>query len=95
MSTPYVSLTTRQEDILAYIVRRCMASAGIPPTVREVGKAVGISSTSVVRYHLHRLVALGEIRMELVSSRSIEVVGATWTPPPHLAHLADEEVAAA
>lgn len=95
-STP----TPRQRAILAFIVRRCIASGGVPPTFREVGEAVGLRSTSVVRYHLRRLQDIGAIRMPQTSgsSRGIEVVGATWTPPPYLEpvlHQAGAEAAAA
>ena len=97
MNTAPTTPTERQRAILACIVRRCMASGGIPPTFREVGQAVGLRSTSVVRYHLRRLQELGAIRMPQASgsSRGIEVIGATWAPPEHLAHLAGEGAAAA
>lgn len=45
---------TNREAVYAYI-RRHMALYGAPPTVREIGRACGISSTSVVMHHLNRL----------------------------------------
>lgn len=50
----------KRAAVLAY-VREC-AEAGRPPTIREIGRAVGISSTSVVNYHLRKLIRDGEIR---------------------------------
>lgn len=45
---------TNREAVYTYI-RRHMARYGVPPTVREIGRACGISSTSMVAYHLRRL----------------------------------------
>ena len=49
-----MSLSERQENILAFI-RQFGEEHGFPPTIREIGKALGISSTSVVKYNLERL----------------------------------------
>lgn len=81
---------------MAAIVNTCLASGGISPTIREIGKAVGIKSTSVVNYHLRWLEEAGLIRRPKDGYvRGIEVVGATWTPPDHLAHLVTSGEAAA
>lgn len=92
------TLTPRRQAVMAAIVNTCIAHGGVPPTIREIGDAVGIASTSVVNYHLKILDGAGLIRLpdESYVSRGIEVVGATWTPPAHLAHLvATGEAAAA
>ena len=47
-------LTTRQKQILEYI-RTCVHKFGYPPSVREICKEVGLSSTSTVHGYLHRL----------------------------------------
>ncbi|MDQ1301748.1 MAG: repressor LexA, partial [Chloroflexota bacterium] len=49
-----MNLSERQERILAFI-RQYGDERGFPPTIREIGKAVGITSTSVVKYNLERL----------------------------------------
>jgi repressor LexA len=49
-----MSLSLRQEKILDFI-RRYSRERGFPPTIREIGKNVGISSTSVVNYNLNVL----------------------------------------
>ena len=46
-------LTTRQKQILEYI-RTCVHKFGYPPSVREICKEVGLSSTSTVHGYLHR-----------------------------------------
>ncbi len=53
-------ITSRQRAILAHIVDR-VDRHGAPPTIREIGEAVGIDSTSVVNYHLDKLADRGLI----------------------------------
>ena len=60
-------LSERQTNILKFI-RRYVLEHGYPPTIREIGKAVGISSTSVVKYNLDKLQSLGRLsRMDDVA----------------------------
>lgn len=73
--------------VLSALLRYFRDHDGFPPSIRALGKAAGIGSTSVVHRHLKHLQELGLIRRHAIASRGIEVVGATWTPPPHLAHL--------
>jgi SOS-response transcriptional repressor LexA len=54
-------LSGRQARILAFI-RAFLGALDYPPTVREIGAAVGIGSTSVVEHNLRRLAASGHIR---------------------------------
>ncbi|PKO22083.1 MAG: repressor LexA [Chloroflexi bacterium HGW-Chloroflexi-1] len=49
-----MTLSERQERILVFI-RNYLEEHRYPPTIREIGKAVGINSTSVVKYNLERL----------------------------------------
>ncbi len=81
---PPVLRGTSAERILEIIVRHCGEHCGRAPTNREIGKLAGISSTSVVNYHLNRLQRAGVIRRDKIASRAIEIVGATWAPPAHL-----------
>jgi repressor LexA len=67
-------LSERQENMLRFI-RRYMTEHGRPPTVREIGMAVGISSTSVVDYNLRVLERDGHLRRERELSRGIELPG--------------------
>ena len=49
-----MSLSNRQQKILQFI-RRFLGERDFPPTIREIGEAVDISSTSVVNYNLNVL----------------------------------------
>jgi len=67
------SMTDRQRQILEYIrseVRRC----GFPPSVREIGTAVGLSSSSTVHSHLAALEAKGLIRRDPTKPRALEIL---------------------
>lgn len=68
-----MSLSKRQQHILAFI-RRFMREAGYPPTIREIGSALGISSTSVVNYHLRALQKQGLIERDPAVSRGLKLV---------------------
>ena len=69
-------LTRRQRDMLAFIVRH-VDEHGVPPTIREIGAAVGGTSTSGIDAHLPRLQDRGLIRRgEPFASRSITVTPA-------------------
>jgi repressor LexA len=64
------ALSERQQRILRFI-RQYMSERGRPPTVREIGSAVGISSTSVVDYNLRVLERDGHLHRERELSRGI------------------------
>jgi repressor LexA len=68
-----MTLTTKQSAILAYI-RTSIASRGYPPTVREIGKHMGIRSPNGVMGHLIALQKHGAIVREAGKSRAIRVV---------------------
>ncbi|MCL4371228.1 MAG: transcriptional repressor LexA [Chloroflexi bacterium] len=63
----------RRRSVLKF-VRQHVDEKGFPPSVREIGRAVGISSTSVVDFHLRALEAAGYIRRARDISRGIEVL---------------------
>jgi repressor LexA len=67
-------LSTRQQAILDFI-RSFSSSSKYPPTIREIGKAVSISSTSVVNYNLNILERKGLIERDRDVSRGIKLVG--------------------
>jgi repressor LexA len=66
-------LSERQENILAFI-RRFINENRFPPTIREIGEKVDISSTSVVKYNLDILEREGLIERDREISRGIRVV---------------------
>jgi len=67
-------LTERQEQILQFI-RKHIRETGYPPTIREIGREVGISSTSVVNYNLNVLEDKGYLRRSRETSRGLRLVG--------------------
>jgi repressor LexA len=66
-------LSKRQQDILKYIKEE-VKSKGYPPSVREIGEAVGLASSSTVHGHLARLESKGLIRRDPTKPRAIEVL---------------------
>jgi repressor LexA len=67
-------LSERQKNILKYI-QAYVDERGYPPSIREIGDRVGISSTSVVDYNLKVLERDGYIRRDREVSRGLELVG--------------------
>lgn len=66
-------LTKRQNDILIFI-KKYLATKGYPPTVREIGKALDLSSPATIHVHLHNLEDKGYLRMEKSKNRTIELL---------------------
>lgn len=72
-------LTDRQRQVLEYI-RSTVEQRGYPPSVREIGDAVGLSSPSSVHAQLNSLVEAGMIRKDPSKPRAIVVVDETPAP---------------
>jgi repressor LexA len=68
-----VDLSSRQQEILAY-VNTHVDEHGYPPTVREIGQAVGLTSPSTVHAHLEKLAKAGLIRRDATKPRALEVI---------------------
>jgi len=66
-------LTERQRQILDFILSE-IHKKGYPPSVRDIGKAVGLSSSSTVHSHLSSLEEKGYIRRDSTKPRAIEVL---------------------
>ena len=69
------NLTARQSDVLAAI-SEAITENGYPPTVREIGKALSISSVAAV-HHLEALEHKGAIVREPATARGIRIVDHT------------------
>jgi repressor LexA len=65
-------ITARQKEILVFIEAQ-MRDRGYPPSVREIGEAVGLTSPSTVHSHLNTLERLGYLRRDATKPRAIEV----------------------
>lgn len=70
---PPRGINQRQQDILAFITAQ-VSQTGYPPSVREIGEAVGLSSPSSVKHHLDALEKLGFVRRDPRRPRTIEVM---------------------
>ncbi len=68
------AITPRQQRILEYI-RRTVQDRGYPPTVHEIGEAVGLTSSSSVHAQLANLQRKGMLRKDAARPRAIEVAG--------------------
>src|SRR3954449_11642348 len=71
---PLMDLTKRQQEIYDFI-KRYAAEHGYPPTVRDIGKAVGLASSSTVHAHLANLEKLGLLKRDPSKPRAIELLG--------------------
>jgi len=74
-------LSERQQQVLDY-VRTVVADRGYPPSVREIGEALGLSSPSTVHSHLSALVKAGVIRRDPSKPRAIEILDGAEVPKP-------------
>jgi repressor LexA len=68
-----LNLTKRQREIFDY-VKSYGEEHGYPPTVRDIGKAIGLTSSSTVHAHLANLEKLGVLRRDPTKPRAIEVL---------------------
>ena len=69
-----VKISARQQQAYDFICS-FTATHGYPPSVREIGAAIGLSSPSTVHSHLHRLEKAGYIRRDPNKPRTIEITG--------------------
>jgi repressor LexA len=68
-----MDLTKRQQEIFDFI-KRYSVKNGYPPTVRDIGKAVGLASSSTVHAHLANLEKLGLLRRDPTKPRAMELL---------------------
>lgn len=85
------SLTEREQQILDYI-KKAVDEKGYPPSVREIGQAVGLNSTATVHSYLKRLEYKNCLRRDPEKPRAMEVLGKLKKPDftlvPVLGHIA-------
>ena len=74
--TPEQKLTKRQQEIFTYI-KRYAAKRGYPPTVRDIGRAIGLTSPSTVHAHLANLEKAGLLRRDPTKPRAMELLAST------------------
>lgn len=73
MSKTFEQLSERQRKILVFMDRYIYENT-FPPTIREIGKAAGIDSTSVVNYNLNKLVDAGFLERVAAKSRGLRLI---------------------
>ena len=69
---PAPTLTARQREVLE-VIQKHLSERGYPPSVREIGEAVGLTSPSTVHAHLNALQRRGYLRRDPTKPRAIEV----------------------
>lgn len=67
-------ITKRQNEVLTY-VKKYVVDHGFPPSTREIGAALGLSSPATVHTHLEKLIEAGCLKKMGSKFRTIEVVG--------------------
>ena len=75
------ALSERQEEVLQF-VRDAVRQHGYPPSIREIGEAVGLRSTSSVSYQLRVLQKKGYLQRHSGRPRTTELLPAPASPPP-------------
>lgn len=66
-------LTDRQKDILD-VIKQAIAKNGYPPTVREIGAKIGLSSSATTQFHIKKLEEKGYIKKNAAKNRTIELL---------------------
>jgi len=79
--TPDAALTQRQRKILE-VIRASVTGRGYPPSIREIGDAVGLTSTSSVAHQLRTLERKGYLRRDPNRPRAVDVRGADEAAAP-------------
>ncbi|HVM68935.1 MAG TPA: transcriptional repressor LexA [Gaiellaceae bacterium] len=82
-------LTARQQEIWQFLVEY-VDRHGYPPTVREIGEAVGLASPSTVHAHLANLERAGLLRRDPTKPRALELVGHRRQEPARADAAAEE-----
>lgn len=85
---PRSALTARQRTILD-VIRASVTERGYPPSIREIGDAVGLTSTSSVAHQLRTLERKGYLRRDPNRPRAVDVRGPDSAAPPADGSLSD------
>lgn len=66
-------LTEKQEEVLK-VIKQAIAEKGYPPTVREIGNRIGLSSSATTQFHICKLEEKGYIKKDSTKNRTIELL---------------------
>jgi repressor LexA len=89
-TTPDPGLTERQRTILD-VIRASVTTRGYPPSIREIGDAVGLTSTSSVAHQLRTLERKGYLRRDPNRPRAVDVRGTADSPAPTVTEVAGSD----
>jgi len=89
-TTPDPGLTERQRTILD-VIRASVTTRGYPPSIREIGDAVGLTSTSSVAHQLRTLERKGYLRRDPNRPRAVDVRGADDMPAATVTEVAGSD----
>ena len=89
-TTPDPGLTERQRTILD-VIRASVTTRGYPPSIREIGDAVGLTSTSSVAHQLRTLERKGYLRRDPNRPRAVDVRGADDMPATAVTEVAGSD----
>jgi repressor LexA len=89
-TTPDPGLTERQRTILE-VIRASVTTRGYPPSIREIGDAVGLTSTSSVAHQLRTLERKGYLRRDPNRPRAVDVRGADDMPAATVTEVAGSD----
>ena len=81
-----MELTGRQQEIWQFLVDY-VDRLGYPPTVREIGEAVGLASPSTVHAHLANLERAGLLKRDPTKPRALELIGREKSPEAAVVEL--------
>lgn len=91
---------SQKEDLIMKVIKKNIQDKGYPPSVREIGQAVGLSSSSTVHGYLKRLEGKGYLRRDAAKPRAMEVLDINRLPKvetvnvPLLGHVAADALLA-
>lgn len=89
-SLPATGLTERQRTILQ-VIRTSVSTRGYPPSIREIGDAVGLNSTSSVAHQLRTLERKGYLRRDPNRPRAVDVRGVDDAAPARVTEVAGSD----
>lgn len=89
-SPPATGLTERQRTILQ-VIRTSVSTRGYPPSIREIGDAVGLNSTSSVAHQLRTLERKGYLRRDPNRPRAVDVRGIDDAAPARVTEVAGSD----
>lgn len=77
----------QKEELIMKVIKKNIRDKGYPPSVREIGLAVGLSSSSTVHGYLKRLESKGYLKRDATKPRALEVLNSNWRQKVEIVHV--------